>query len=106
MGESWAACFPMDGYHLSNAQLKRLGLQNCKGAPTTFDADGYAATLSRLRADSGEDIYVPGYDRSLHEPIAARLLVPAAARLVVTEGNYLALEEPRWRAARRTPVRS
>jgi pantothenate kinase len=101
MGESWAAYFPMDGYHLSNAQLKRLGLQNRKGAPTTFDVGGYTAMLSRLKADCGEDIYVPGYDRSLHEPIAARLLVPSAARLVVTEGNYLALEDPQWRAARR-----
>lgn len=101
MGDSWAACFPMDGYHLSNAQLARLGLENRKGAPSTFDVGGYAAMLSRLTADSGEDIYVPEYDRSLHEPIAARLLVPAAARLVVTEGNYLALDEPRWRAARR-----
>lgn len=99
-GESWAAYFPMDGYHLSNAQLERLGLRHRKGAPATFDVDGYVAALSRLTADSGEDIYVPGYDRSLHEPIAARLLVPAAARLVVTEGNYLALDDPRWRAAR------
>lgn len=101
MGDSWAACFPMDGYHLSNAQLKRLGLENRKGAPHTFDVGGYITMLSRLRADSGEDIYVPEYDRSLHEPIAARLLVPAKARLVVTEGNYLALDAPRWRDARR-----
>jgi pantothenate kinase len=101
MGDSWAAYFPMDGYHLSNAQLKRLGLEHRKGAPATFDAGGYAAMLTRLAADAGEDIYVPEYDRSLHEPIAARLLVPAKARLIVTEGNYLALDEPRWQDARR-----
>jgi pantothenate kinase len=51
MGESWAAYFPMDGYHLSNAQLKRLGLQNRKGAPATFDVGGYTAMLSRLKAE-------------------------------------------------------
>jgi pantothenate kinase len=101
MGDSWAAYFPMDGYHLSNAQLKRLGLENRKGAPATFDVRGYVAMLSRLTADSGEDIYVPEYDRSLHEPIAARLLVPGTARLIVTEGNYLALDDPGWREARR-----
>lgn len=101
MGESWAAYFPMDGYHLSNVQLKRLGLEKRKGSPPTFDVDGFTVMLSRLTADSGNGIYVPDYDRSLHEPVAARLLVPAEARLVVTEGNYLALDEPRWRAARR-----
>jgi pantothenate kinase len=101
MGDSWAAYVPMDGYHLSNAQLNRIGLQNRKGAPATFDVGGYVAMLSRLTADSREDIYVPEYDRTLHEPIAARLLVPAAARLIVTEGNYLGLDDPRWREARR-----
>ncbi|HEY1703643.1 MAG TPA: nucleoside/nucleotide kinase family protein [Trebonia sp.] len=100
-GEPWAAYFPMDGYHLSNAQLRRLGLEHRKGAPATFDAGGYLAMLSRLAADSGEDVYVPEYDRTLHEPIAGRLLVPGTARLVVTEGNYLALDEPPWRDARR-----
>jgi pantothenate kinase len=100
-GGDWAALLPMDGYHLSNAQLERLGLTGRKGAPATFDADGYAAMLARVAADDGRDIYAPDYDRVVHhEPIAARLLIPAAARLVVTEGNYLALDEPRWRAAR------
>jgi len=101
-GDDWAALAPMDGYHLSNAQLERLGLADRKGAPETFEADGYAAMLARIAADDGRDIYVPEYDRVVHhEPIAARLLVPPAARLVVTEGNYLGLDVPRWRAARR-----
>jgi pantothenate kinase len=101
MGDGWAAYFPMDGYHLSNAQLGRLGLADRKGAPATFDVPGYLAMLARLTADPPSDAYVPEYDRKLHEPIAARLLVPAAARLVVTEGNYLALDDPAWLPARR-----
>lgn len=100
-GASWAAYLPMDGFHLSNAQLSRLGLLDRKGAPATFDVDGYAALLARVALDDGRAIYVPDYDRTLHEPIAARHLVPAAARLVVTEGNYLAVDAPPWRAARR-----
>jgi pantothenate kinase len=100
-GKSWAAYLPMDGYHLSNAQLERLGLLDRKGAPATFDVDGYAAMLARVATDDGRDIYVPDYDRTLHEPIAARHLVQKEARLVVTEGNYLAVDTPEWRAARR-----
>jgi pantothenate kinase len=101
-GEDWAALLPMDGYHLSSAQLRRLGLEDRKGAPETFDAGGYAAMLARVAADDGTDIYAPDYDRvTHHEPIAARLLIPAVARLIVTEGNYLALDDEGWRPARR-----
>ena len=97
----WAAHLPMDGYHLSNAQLERLGLLDRKGAPATFDSGGYAAMLARLAADGGQDIYAPDYDRTVHhEPIAARLVIPGAARLVVTEGNYLAVDAAQWRPAR------
>lgn len=100
MGDSWAAYLPMDGYHLSNRQLERLGLESRKGSPPSFDVDGFIAMLSRLAAEPGEDVYAPEYDRSLHEPIAGRLLVPPQARLIVTEGNYLALDTPDWRKAR------
>lgn len=101
VAHEWAACLPMDGYHLSNAQLERLGLLHRKGAPATFDADGYAAMLARVAADGGRDIYAPDYDRTVHhEPIAARLLIPGPARLVVTEGNYLAVDAAQWRPVR------
>ena len=71
-----------------------------KGAPDTFDADGYAHLLARLKSHPGEWIYVPGFERTLEQPLAAALVVPPTARLVVTEGNYLLLDEPSWRAAR------
>jgi pantothenate kinase len=90
--DGFAALVPMDGFHLSNAQLARLGRKGRKGAPDTFDAAGYLAALIRVRnAFSTSDVYVPQFDRALEEPIAAGLVVPEAARLVVTEGNYLAL---------------
>jgi pantothenate kinase len=101
MGEAWAACLPLDGFHLSKAQLQRLGRENRKGAPDTFDVDGYVALLSRVAADSGNDVYVPDYDRTVHEPIAARLVIPRQTQLIVTDGNYLALDAPGWREARK-----
>jgi len=97
----WAVHLPMDGFHLSNAQLERLGLADRKGAPATFDTGGYAAMLARVAADDGRDIYAPDYDRIVHhEPIAARLVIAGPARLVVTEGNYLAVDTAPWRSAR------
>ncbi len=99
-GPAYVAHVPMDGFHLADAQLDRLGLRDRKGAPDTFDAEGYAATLARLRSETGAPVYVPGFERDLEQPIAAALVVEPTARLVVTEGNYLLLQEDRWRRAR------
>ncbi|MEU4996622.1 nucleoside/nucleotide kinase family protein [Streptomyces sp. NPDC021622] len=95
-----AAYLPLDGFHLSNAQLERLSLTSRKGSEPSFDVRGYVELLGRVLDDTGADIYVPDYDRTLHEPVAARHRVPPAARLVVTEGNYLACDLPGWRTAR------
>lgn len=92
-----AAYVPMDGFHLSNAQLDRLGRRARKGAVDTFDAAGYVALLQRVLDAAGHgDVYAPGFDRRLDEPVAATHVVPARAEVVVTEGNYLALAEPPW----------
>ena len=87
-GPGFAAYVPMDGFHLGDQALSALGLLDRKGAPETFDVDGYAAVLARVRAASGP-VYVPSFSRVLEQPIAADLIVPATARLIVTEGNYL-----------------
>lgn len=96
----WVAHVPMDGFHLSDAQLDRLGLRDRKGAPETFDAGGYAALLERVRTDTSATVYAPGFERTLEQPIAAALAVPPSARLVITEGNYLLVDDPVWRLVR------
>lgn len=97
-----AALVPMDGFHLSNAQLTRLGRRSRKGAPDTFDAAGYLAALARVRqAYQFDDVYVPQFDRASEESIAAELVVLARTRLVVTEGNYLALDSDGFDGARK-----
>ena len=95
-GADTAARVPLDGFHLSNAQLERLGYTGRKGAIFTFDVYGYLALLRRLLAEPGREVYVPDYDRVLHEPVAARHVVTARTRLIVTEGNYLARPENGW----------
>ncbi|MDT0612627.1 nucleoside/nucleotide kinase family protein [Streptomyces lancefieldiae] len=96
-GEAWVAHVPMDGFHLADAELDRLGRRDRKGAPDTFDAAGYAALLRRLREDGdGDTVYAPGFERVLEQPIAGAVPVPPTARLVVTEGNYLLLDSGAW----------
>jgi pantothenate kinase len=101
-GADWVAHVPMDGYHLADVELERLGLRQAKGAPDTFDAGGYVALLARLRAADPADavVYAPAFERTLEQPLAGAIPVPAAARLVVTEGNYLLLDGGRWPAVR------
>jgi len=94
----WVAHVPMDGFHLADVQLDRLGLRDRKGAPETFDAAGYVALLRRLRDPAEGVVYAPGFERDLEQPIAASLHVPRAARLVLTEGNYLLLDQGPWRS--------
>lgn len=100
-GPPWVAHVPMDGFHLADVELERLGRRDRKGAPDTFDAAGYAALLRRLREEAGEEVvYAPGFERVLEQPLAGAIPVPPAARLVVTEGNYLLLETGAWARVR------
>ncbi len=90
----------MDGYHLAEAELARLGRRDRKGAPDTFDALGYVALLRRLRAADERVVYAPVFDRSLEEPIACALPVLREVPLVVTEGNYLLVPDGDWAGVR------
>jgi pantothenate kinase len=96
-----AMVVPMDGFHLANAQLQRLGRAERKGAPDTFDAAGYVALLARIRrASPGETVYAPAFHREIEEPIAGEIAVPPQVTLVITEGNYLLLAEDAWPGVR------
>jgi pantothenate kinase len=94
-----AAYLPMDGFHLADVALRRLGLLDRKGAPETFDAWGYAALLARVRAAT-ETVWAPGFERDLEQPLAGAIAIEPEAELVVTEGNYLLLDRPEWWAVR------
>lgn len=91
---------PMDGFHLSDQELTRLGLLSRKGAPETFDVHGYAATLERLRAPRQAVVYAPGFERTIEQPIAGVIPVYPSATTILTEGNYLLLDRPEWREVR------
>jgi len=90
------ALVPMDGYHLSNKELDALGRRNRKGAPDTFDSNGYAALLQRI-ATSTEDVYFPIFHREIEESIAAEGVVTAKTKIVLTEGNYLLHDQGGWK---------
>jgi len=80
---------PMDGFHLADAALDRLGRRQRKGAIDTFDAFGYLALLRRIRTEQDNPVYAPDFERVLEQPVAASIAIEPDVRLVVTEGNYL-----------------
>lgn len=115
-GAEVAGVAPMDGFHLSNALLDEWDLRERKGAPETFDVHGYVSLLQRVHEVSGTPlpasapdapaaragalVLAPDYRRELHEPVAASIPLGPSG-IVITEGNYLGLDRPGWREARR-----
>lgn len=102
LGPQLACAVPMDGFHLADAPLRRLGRLSRKGAPDTFDADGYVHLLDRVAAARpGErSIWAPSFERDLEQPLAGALEIPSHVALVITEGNYLLLDTEPWRQVR------
>ena len=92
-----ADILPMDGYHFDDLVLVPRGDRPRKGAPHTFDLDGFRHMVERLRADEGRDVAVPVFDRSIEIARAGARIVAAGVRIIVAEGNYLLLDRPGWR---------
>lgn len=86
----------MDGFHLAQVELTRLGRTERKGALDTFDGVGYVNLLRRLRHQAGETVYAPEFRREIEEPVAGAVPVFPETRLVVTEGNYLLVPADPW----------
>lgn len=95
-----SALVPMDGFHLAEAELHRLGRHERKGAIDTFDGAGFANLLSRIRHPGPDPVYAPRFDRELEESIAGAIPVSPELPLVVTEGNYLLVGSGPWAAIR------
>lgn len=91
-----AVLVPMDGFHLANGELERLGQRDRKGAPDTFDADGFVALLERLRTRTDDVVHAPVFRREIEEPVADAIAIHRRVPLVITEGNYLLLDRVPW----------
>jgi pantothenate kinase len=95
-GDGTAVHVPMDGFHLANATLDRLGRHDRKGAIDTFDGWGVLALVRRIRAEADHVVYAPSFDRAVDEGVAGAIAVDPGTRLVVVEGNYLLVDEGPW----------
>lgn len=87
---------PMDGFHLDNAELDRLGRRARKGAPDTFDAESFVTLVKRVR-NRAKAVEVPGFDRVADTVQPSRYTVTSNDQIVLVEGNYLLLKDTPWR---------
>ncbi|KAL3963324.1 hypothetical protein ACCO45_000328 [Purpureocillium lilacinum] len=100
-----ATYVPMDGFHLTRATLSSMPdpthAHARRGAAFTFDAPKFLALVQRLRASPppASPILAPSFDHAVKDPRDDDIPVLASHRVVVLEGNYLALDEPVWRDA-------
>jgi pantothenate kinase len=100
LGPATAVYVPMDGFHLANHELLRLGRRDRKGAVDTFDAAGFVHMLERLHGVQDDVVYAPSFLREIEEPIAGWIPVAPDIPLVVSEGNYLLVADGAWSRVR------
>ena len=98
--QATAKIVPMDGFHLDNSILNKRGLLERKGAPQTFDANGFVHLMMRL-ADVDEDVAIATFDRQRDISIAAADVVSSRDRILLVEGNYLLLQSQPWAQLRK-----
>ena len=89
----------MDAFHIGHRVLVRRGLTGVKGAPETFDPEGYRQLLLRIRREPGP-VYAPEFVRDIEDSLAHVIEIGPEARLIVTEGNYLLLPIEPWAGVR------
>lgn len=113
--EPVAMAVPMDGFHLTRAQLSAMSdperAHARRGAEFTFDGAAFLALVKRLRAvlpSSGPTestgpslILAPSFDHAVKDPVADAIVIGPGQRVVVFEGNYVCLDREPWRSAAR-----
>ena len=95
-----AVVVPMDGFHLAASVIAEDERVNRRGAPDTFDPDGFAALLRRVRENADEVVYAPEYRREIEDPVAGAIGVPRTCPIVIAEGNYLLHPDLAWQRVR------
>lgn len=96
VGRNTAIVVPMDGYHYSNEELDDKGLKPLKGIPATFDAQGFVDLIRTLSQETVRSVFAPLFDRSIEASIENGIEILPEHRIVVSEGNYLLVNEAPW----------
>ena len=103
-----ATALPMDGYHLTRAQLAAmpdpaLAIAR-RGAAFTFDGQKFLQLVQALRlplTSEAQVVYAPSFDHAAKDPVDDDIAIPPTCRVIFFEGNYLSLNKEPWNEAAR-----
>ena len=103
---AFAIDVPMDGYHLSRAQLRCLPNSEIaihrRGAAFTYDAAGYCRLVEQLakpvESQNPSTICAPAFDHATKDPVHDSIKITGETRIVILEGNYVNLDREPWSA--------
>lgn len=92
-----------DGFHYYRQQLylmknSREAVER-RGAPFTFDAVKFLRLIEKLNDPKyqGKKIPAPSFDHSKKDPIENDVIIKPETKVIVVEGNYLALKDDVWK---------
>ncbi|KAF1849765.1 P-loop containing nucleoside triphosphate hydrolase protein [Cucurbitaria berberidis CBS 394.84] len=101
-----SAFIPMDGYHLSRAQLDAMpdpdSAHARRGAVFTFDGDSFLSLVKKLRqpiCPETHTLYAPSFDHAIKDPVQNDIAIAPSVRVVIFEGNYCSLNKKPWKDA-------
>ena len=98
---SSAQALGIDGFHYNNKYLNshyvcksgnKILMREVKGSAETYDFDKLYSKISALKQHG--DIYWSFYDRVIHD--VAENFTFINGQILIIEGNWLLLDEPRW----------
>lgn len=101
-----ATSVPMDGYHLTRAELAQMPdpehAAARRGAAFTFDGEKFLRLVRALRdplTTQSPSLYAPSFDHAIKDPVENDIAIPASCRAIFFEGNYLSLNKAPWNQA-------
>lgn len=101
-----AGFVPMDGYHLSRAQLSAMPdaerAHARRGAEFTFDSEAFVGLVRQVRKPlepTSTTLYAPSFDHAVKDPVRNDIPIEPTTRILVFEGNYLSLNREPWSVA-------
>ncbi|EAW10130.1 kinase-related protein [Aspergillus clavatus NRRL 1] len=101
-----ATDIPMDGYHLTRAQLAQMPNPEYaaarRGAAFTFDGEKFLRLVQALRepvTSESRSLYAPSFDHAVKDPVDDDIAIAPTSRVIFFEGNYLSLNKEPWSTA-------
>ncbi len=86
----------MDGFHMSDQELKKNNLFEIKGCPETFNKTDFLNKLQELNFVKDQIVMAPTFNRQKEKVQEDNLTIEPNHSLIIVEGNYLLLQDDVW----------